>query len=106
MEKGSWYGTDHFLENFNNKKDSIGGYLSYANENSRISTIFFSKYYSDQILIRYEFDSIPNVNPIQVDSLNKNATALEKDLISIRMDALDRINKNENGFLVFIRIHP
>lgn len=44
LEKGSWYGTDDFLARFKNKRDSIGGYLSYQNSENKINTIFFSRY--------------------------------------------------------------
>ena len=30
LEKAAWYSTDHFLANFQDKRNSIGGYLSYV----------------------------------------------------------------------------
>lgn len=101
LEKGSWYGTDHMLANFEAKKDSVGGYLSYETSKNRINTIFFSRYNSDKILIRYQFDSLPKQNPINIDTLNKNATTLEKNLIAIRQDARDRAFENIDKFFTF-----
>jgi hypothetical protein len=101
LEKASWYGTDDFLERFSNKKDSIGGYLSYQTENNKVNCIFFSRYNNDKILVRYQFDSIPKQEPIKIDTINKNVTEIERDLIEIRQDARDRVYKNTEGFFTF-----
>ncbi|WP_299780015.1 hypothetical protein [uncultured Formosa sp.] len=113
IEKGSWYGTDDMLARFKTKQDSIGGYLSYETENNKIRTIFFSRFNSDEILIRYEFDSIPKPQPTTIDTVNTKASDLEKSLISIRQDARNRAYTNntdsffsfyENAALNFIPI--
>lgn len=101
LEKGSWYGTDDMLERFGNKRDSIGGYLSYETEQNTINTIFFSRYDSDKILIRYEFDSLPQTKPRRIDTINQKASSLEKSLIRIRQDAKDRAYSNEDKFFNF-----
>lgn len=101
LEKGSWYGTDDMLARFDTKKDSVGGYLSYETTENKISTIFFSRFDSNRILIRYEFDSIPKPKPIKIDTLNHRATGLEKSLIAIRQDARDKTYSNEDGFFSF-----
>jgi len=101
MEKGSWYGTDDMLARFKTKKDSVGGYLSYETDDNTINMIFFSRFDSDKILIRYEFDSLPKPEPIKIDTLNQNATNLERNLISIRQDARDRAYANEDKFFNF-----
>jgi hypothetical protein len=101
MEKGSWYGTDDMLARFKTKKDSVGGYLSYETSENKINTIFFSRFNSDEILIRYEFDSLPKPKPILIDTLNHKATDLEKSLISIRQDARDRTYSNKDNFFSF-----
>ena len=66
LEKGSWYGTDDMLTRFKSKKDSIGGYLSYENEDNKINTIFFSRFDSNKILVRYEFDSLPKLSLLKL----------------------------------------
>jgi len=101
LEKGSWYGTDDMLARFDTKKDSIGGYLSYETENNQINTIFFSRFNSDKILVRYTFDSLPRVKPIKIDTTNNVASDLEKSLIIIRQDAKDRASSNEDEFFTF-----
>lgn len=101
MEKGSWYGTDHMLARFKTKKDSVGGYISYEAADNKINTIFFSRFDSDKILIRYVFDSLPKPEPLKIDTLDHNATDLEKNLISIRQDARDRAYANEDKFFSF-----
>jgi len=101
-EKASWYATDFFLENFKDKRDSIGGYLSYAN-NDKVISIFLNRFDSTKILVRLTFDSIPKQLPISIDFNNKIPTALELDLIKIRRDALSRVNKNPDGFFKFYK---
>lgn len=101
LEKGSWYGTDDMLARFKSIKDSIGGYLSYENADNKINTIFFSRFDSNKILVRYEFDSLPKTEPIQIDSTNHLASALERRLIKIRQDAQERAYKNEDNFFSF-----
>ncbi|KXX71136.1 hypothetical protein [Flammeovirga sp. SJP92] len=98
MDKGSWYGTDHFLSNFPSKKDSIGGYLSYEDTNNKIRTIFFSRYNPDRILARYEFETIPTETPISIDTIHHQVTEEEKVLIAVRSDTFQRIYKQTNSF--------
>jgi len=101
LEKGSWYGTDDMLARFHTKKDSVGGYLSYETENNQINTIFFSRFDTDKILVRYSFDSLPKVQPIKIDTTNNVASNLEKSLILIRQDAKDKASSNEDEFFSF-----
>ncbi|MAW95149.1 MAG: hypothetical protein CMF33_07975 [Leeuwenhoekiella sp.] len=101
LEKGSWYGTDDLLAQFKSKIDSIGGYLSYETDEHKIKTIFFSRFNPEEILVRYEFDSLPRRESIKVDTTNSLATNLEKDLITIRQDAKDQAALNEDGFFSF-----
>ena len=103
LEKGSWYGTDDMLARFKDKRDSIGGYLSYENDDNNINTIFFSRFDSDRILVRYEFDSLPKVNPIKIDTIDHTASEIEKSLIQIRQDAAERAYANEDEFFSFYK---
>jgi len=98
IEKASWYGADNFLANYPDRRDSIGGYLSYVATDNKINTIFFSRYNSDHILARYQFDSLPVQTPISIDIYQDQATSIEKDLITIRQDALEKISVNSDGF--------
>jgi len=101
LEKGSWYGTDDMLARFETKRDSVGGYLSYETEDNLINTIFFSRFDSDKILVRYSFDTLPKVKPIKIDTTNNVASDLEKSLILIRQDAKDRASSNEDEFFTY-----
>jgi hypothetical protein len=101
LEKASWFGTDDMPDRFKNKKDSIGGYLSYETSDYKINTIFFSRYNSNKILIRYQFDSLPKQNPIIIDTINKNVTKIERNLIGIRQNAKDIVNKNSGKYFNF-----
>ncbi len=101
LERASWFGTDDFLERFNHKKDSIGGYLSYQTEDNKINCIFYSRYNNNEILVRYQFDSLPKQTPIEIDTINKNASKIERDLIEIREDARNRVYENSDNFFTF-----
>jgi hypothetical protein len=102
LEKASWYATDFFLENFKDKRDSIGGYLSYQNKDKVVS-IFLNRYDSTKVLVRFTFDFIPKQTPLLIDLENKNQSNEEIELIKIRKDALNRINSNTDGFFKFYK---
>jgi hypothetical protein len=101
LEKASWYGTDDFLVRFADKQDDIGGYLSYENENHEVINIFYKRDNSFHILARYTFDSLPQPKPKHIDTLNHAASSLEKDLITIRQDAMEQIYRNTDKFFLF-----
>jgi len=82
-------------------RDSLGGYVSYQTTANKINTIFFSRKDPDRILIRYTFDSLPKTNPIFANDQDHQVTSIEKDLISIRQDALRMISRNEDKFFTF-----
>ncbi|EDP69642.1 hypothetical protein FBALC1_05638 [Flavobacteriales bacterium ALC-1] len=101
LEKGSWNGTDHFLANFENKKDSIGGYLSYETENHKINTVFFNRFNEDKVLIRYQFDSLPKTAPIKLDTINTKVKTIENSLRTMLNDARTQAQKNTDEFFSF-----
>ena len=100
MEKGAWYGSDHFMANFPNKIESYGGYVSYKGKGNKIFTTFFDKNNPGEILVRYEFDEIPGVEPIKIDTVQKNATQLEKDLHQLKKNAIETIRNDKDEFYV------
>lgn len=100
LEKASWNGTDDFLARFPEKRNLIGGYLSYESDKHEIMTIFFGRENNDSLLVRYQFDSIPNA-PIEIDTVDLKITSLEKNLIEIRQDAIQRISNNSENFFTF-----
>ena len=54
----------------------------------KLILIFFSDSNNPEILVRYKFDFIPKPEPIEIDTINKKPTKIEKNLIQIRKDAL------------------
>lgn len=102
LEKASWHGTDYFLKKFPHKRNEIGGYLSYESDN-QVVNIFFDRIDNYQILARIYFESSPNPIPVSVDTVNNRANQLETELISMRQDALSRINSNSDGFFSFYK---
>ncbi len=102
-EKASWYGTDEFLSKFPNLRDSIGGYLSYEGNNHHIYNIFFTRDNPYRILARLEFDSIPLTKPISIDLDNKEPDLKERDLITLRQDAINKISSNSDNFFTIYK---
>ena len=103
LEKASWFGTDVFLKEFPHKINEIGGYLSYLNENSKVINIFFERDNPFSILVRFEFDSLPQSNPVKIDTLDNIASKQEIDLITMRQDAFKKISDNEDRFFTFYK---
>lgn len=89
------------MENFSDKRDSIGGYLSYEGIDGKVYSIFFSCDDNYRILARYEFDNTPNPSPNYVEIDNKSPLEQELDLISIRQDAFNMIRSNKDKFFTF-----
>jgi len=98
LEKASWYSTDMFLGDYPEKRDSIGGYISYEKD-KKVYSVYYSKYDKNIILARYVFDSIPS-DKHRLE-LNRKATPLESDLIVLREDAVKRAYTNADGFFSF-----
>lgn len=103
LEKASWYGTDLFLEILSHKRENVGGYLSYQNEKNQVINIFFERENPFRIIVRFIFEELPQNNQIMIDTLNHIATTLEKDLITIRQNAIKELSKNKDGFFSFYK---
>lgn len=103
LEKAAWYSTDHFLANFKDKRDSIGGYLSYQGTDQKIYSIFFSRFDNNTILARYQFDGDPTSTPNVVDTELSSPIENEADLISIRQDAMAMLSSNPDDFFTFYK---
>ena len=101
LEKAAWYGTDFFRENFPHKKDFVGGYVSYINENNQVVNVFFERENPSHIIARLKFETFPQENPIGIDTLNQVATQKEMDLIAMRQDAIQRVNQNRDFFIFY-----
>lgn len=81
-EMASWYGTDLFLEQYNNKS-TIGGYFSYADE-LIIKCIFFSKEPTPKVIGTISFDSTFNTQTAHSSLEERDFTNTESDLFDIR----------------------
>ena len=95
-EMASWYGTDVFMERYK-KTENIAGYFSYASGDST-KCIFYSKDKSPVAIGTISFDSTFNVETANVDISERNFTAKEFDLYSIRENALQLVS-NDSFFL-------
>ena len=91
-EMASWYGTDLFLESYQDKAD-ISGYFSYT-ENGTSKCIFFSKDESPKVIGTISFDSTYNTKTANVDLTEREFTKYESDLYTIRKIALSEINSD------------
>lgn len=91
-EMASWYGTDLFLEAYKDRAN-IGGYFSYA-ENEIAKCIFFSKADNAKVIGTISFDSTYNTKTATVDLKERDFTATESDLYTIRKMALTVIKQD------------
>lgn len=92
-EMASWYGTDIFLEKFSNRRENIGGYFSYT-DNDVSTCIFFSKSNDPKVIGTISFDSTYNVNIAKVDGSERNFTTKELEIYTIRKIALAEITSD------------
>ena len=92
-EMASWYGSDIFLDKFKNKRNDIGGYFSYA-ENELTHCIFFSKGEEPTVLAKISFDSTFSTEKANISQEGLSFNAFEKDIYSIRKSALAIINSD------------
>lgn len=92
-EMASWYGTDIFLEKFSDRRENIGGYFSYT-DNDVSKCIFFSKSDNLKVIGTISFDSTFNVNTAKADGSERDFTANELDIYNIRKIALTEINSD------------
>ncbi|QEC53561.1 hypothetical protein EDD80_103333 [Anseongella ginsenosidimutans] len=100
LEKAAWYATDHFLMNFQDKRDSVGGYLSYQGVDGLIYSIFFNRDLN-KILVRYQFGKDPAPIPEMVNTEMGLPIGDEGDLIVIRQKAVDMLTSNKDSFFTF-----
>ena len=92
-EKASWNGTDIFLEKFPEKRNLIGGYLSYTEDNLH-SCVFFDKAENPNLLAKITFKDDFNIEQVKIDTVSRKLNVIEKDLFTIRKIALNEINQD------------
>lgn len=91
-EMASWYGSDIFIEKYN-QKEKIGGYLSYT-ENEISTCIFFSKGEKPKVLGTIKFDASFRIETATTDLEERELTKNESALYQIRTEALRIINSD------------
>jgi len=92
-ERASWLGTDLFMAKFPDKKDKIGGYLSYS-DGDKHKCIFYDKDTDPGVLATITFDDSFVVEVANVNTDVRKLNSTEKDLYIIRTAALAEINKD------------
>ena len=92
-EMASWYGTDIFLEKFSSKRELIGGYFSYL-EQDIAKCIFFSNGDNPKVIGTISFDMTFSVKTAIADDSDRDLTKYELDLFTIRQKALSEINSD------------
>ncbi len=106
-EMASWYGTDLFLEKYGDKREKIGGYLSYP-AGDYTTCIFYSKGDSPLVIGTISFDSTLSITTASVIGVQRELTPIEKDLWTIRSlaykemvsDTIFKMYKNSNLNLI------
>ncbi|WP_417611694.1 hypothetical protein [Owenweeksia hongkongensis] len=89
-EMASWYGTDIFLEAYENR-ENIGGYFSYTDEGTS-RCIFYSTDEKPQVIGTISFDSTFSILTASTDLKPRSFTETENDLYTIRTKALELVN--------------
>lgn len=88
-EMASWYGTDIFMEKYQ-EKENIGGYLSYS-ENEIARCIFYSKGEKPKVIGTMDFDITFKIENAKTDLKERELTKTESDLFEMRKVALEII---------------
>jgi hypothetical protein len=89
----SWYGTDIFLEKCKEQRQNMGGYFSYT-DNNFTNCIFFAKGEHPKVLATIKFDSTYSVDNAQFDNRQRDFTADESNIYTIRQLALKDITSD------------
>ncbi len=89
-EMASWYGTDIFMEKYN-EKQKIGGYLSYSEKESS-TCIFFSKEPNPKVIGTITFDNTFKVETAKTNLAERELSKNELGLYKIRTEALKIIS--------------
>lgn len=91
-EMASWYGTDLFLEKYEDRAN-IGGYFSYT-ENDLAKCIFFSKSDTPKVIGTISFNSSYDLKKAKTDLSERDFTDKEYDLYQIRKIVLEELRSD------------
>ncbi len=96
-ERASWLGTDIFMEKFPEKRDKIGGYLSYT-EGQNHRCIFFDKQDDPEVLAAITFDESFVVEVADINTDPRKLNEQERELNAMRTKALEETYKDTELF--------
>jgi hypothetical protein len=89
-EWASWYGSDIFMAKCADKKERIGGYISYETKTGMYN-VFFSKGEVPVVLSTIFFGTDFNPEKYTIDTTARNLTNAEKEYYEIRTAAIKRM---------------
>lgn len=95
-EMASWYGTDIFIEQYQNK-ENIGGYLSYSEKDKNIC-IFYSNSNKPKVIGTIAFDDSFDITKANIDLTERAFNSTENQLYILRKKAQDIIYNDETSF--------
>lgn len=95
-EMASWYGTDIFIEQYQNK-ENIGGYLSYSEKDKNIC-IFYSNSNKLKVIGTIAFDDSFDITKANIDLTERAFNSTENQLYILRKKAQDIIYNDETSF--------
>lgn len=101
LEKASWHATDDLVANYPKLLAKVGGYLSYQANDGHVNTVFYSKNNPDSIVIRYQFTDLLNKTFTMLPLIGKKDRDTERELITVREDALKMMRENADVFFTF-----
>lgn len=95
-EMASWYGTDIFIEQYQNK-ENIGDYLSYSEKDKNIC-IFYSNSNKPKVIGTIAFDDSFDITKANIDLTERAFNSTENQLYILRKKAQDIIYNDETSF--------
>lgn len=95
-EMASWYGTDIFIEQYQNK-ENIGGYLSYSEKDKNIC-IFYSNSNKPKVIGTIAFDDSFDITKANIDLTERAFNSTENQLYILRKKTQDIIYNDETSF--------
>lgn len=95
-EMASWYGTDIFIEQYQNK-ENIGGYLSYSEKDKNICIFYFNSN-KPKVIGTIAFDDSFDITKANIDLTERAFNSTENQLYILRKKAQDIIYNDETSF--------
>ncbi len=93
LEKGAWLGTDLFFEKFGEKKNLLGGYVTYPDKKNT-KVVFYSNEKSPKVIATILFDESFDLKKVKLDTKERNLTKNENDLRLLREKSLFETRTN------------